>query len=194
MSRAALHTQSGAGNYPVGGGWGPSSFLNIHHLQEAGRSPASEVGHCPTSPRLWGSHCAQPSCWCIDTPRSHLVVVVIVLSFRAGALTPRMMVRLVCLSGWTGAGQALCDVSASQRRDACIPGLGVVGRLRLSKPATNDPWAGLLGRVGRSGRAPAHRWGFAPPALRVSSPPLSLCLRGNHRAQLSGWCIDTLRS
>ena len=118
MSRAALHTQSGAGNYPVGGGWGPSSFLNIQHLQEVGRSPASEVGHCLTSPRLWGSHCAQPSCWCIDTPRSHLVVVVIVLSLRAGALTPRMMVRLVCLSGWRGAGQALCDVSASQRRDA----------------------------------------------------------------------------
>ena len=153
------------------------------------------------------------------------VVVVIVLSLRAGALTPRgpilwwsslctslcagaltpcMMVRLVWLHGWIGAGQALCGVSASQRRDACIPGLWVVGRLRLSKPAKNDPWAGLQGRVGRSGRAPAQgcscmqlhlvrRWGVAPPR-RWGVAPLRPDCRGCHCAQPSCWCIDTLRS
>ena len=52
-----------------------------------------------------------------------------------------------------------------------IPGLGLVGRLQLVKPATNDPWAGLKGRVGRSGRAPAQRWGFAPPPLRCDFAP-----------------------
>ena len=128
----------------------------IDALHDGAPCLPSRVDRCGACPDCGGCHCAQPSCWCIDTPRSHLVVVVFVHSLCAGALTPCMMVRLVWLHGWTGAGQALCGVSASQRRDACIPGLWVVGRLRLSKPAKNDPWAGLQGRVGRSGRAPAQ--------------------------------------
>ena len=126
-----------------------TAFVLVHGCPDDGvPCLPSRVDRCGAGPDCGGCHCAQPSCWCIDTPRSHLVVVVFVHSLCAGALTPCMMVHLVWLHGWTGAGQALCGVSASQRRDACIPGLGVIGRLRLPKPAIKRP----------KGRPPGPGW------------------------------------
>ena len=46
------------------------------------------VDRCGAGPDCGGCHCAQPSCWCIDTLRSHLVVVVFVHSLRADAWMP----------------------------------------------------------------------------------------------------------
>ena len=68
--------------------------------------PLGKWGVAPLRPYCGGCLCAQPSGWCIDTLRSHLVVVVFVHSLCAGALTPCMMVHLACLQGWTGAGHA----------------------------------------------------------------------------------------
>ena len=112
-------------------------------------------------PDCGGSHCAQPLCWCIDSLQSHLVVVVVVLSLSAGASTPCMMVRLSAFTGgWVrGRHSALSRHRRGGMKSGAIfvSGLWGVGRLRLPKLATNDPWAGLQGRVGRSGRAPAQR-------------------------------------
>ena len=42
-------------------------------------------------------------------------------------------------------------------KEARSPGLGVCGRFRMPKLAQNDPWAGLLGRVGRGRARPQPR-------------------------------------
>ena len=86
------------------------SCIQLHlaqEVQEAGRvALPRRWGGASPRPDCGGCHCAQPSCWCIDTLRSHLVVVVFVHNLRAGALTPRMMVQRVRLQERMRAGQA----------------------------------------------------------------------------------------
>ena len=117
-------------------------------------------GVAPLRPDCGGRLCAQPSGWCIDTLRSHLVAVVIVRSLCARALTRCMMVRRLCLERRTGAGQALCGVlrrpqaRASQRRDDGVLrrhsrgyGWSDASDCRSSPQTTHGQasWAGLEG-------------------------------------------------
>ena len=98
---------------PPGPGWKERArsspgvqLIQLHLVRRWGVAPPRRWGGAPPRPDCRGCHCAQPSGWCIDTLRSHLVVVVFVHSLCAGALTPCMMVHLACLQGWTGAGHA----------------------------------------------------------------------------------------
>ena len=117
-------------------------------------------GVAPLRPDCGGRLCAQPSGWCIDTLRSHLVAVVIVRSPCARALMRCMMVRRICLERRTGAGQALCGVlrrpqaRASQRRDDGVLrrhsrgyGWSDASDCRSSPQTTHGQasWAGLEG-------------------------------------------------
>ena len=100
------------------------------------------------------------------------------VSLRAGALTPCMMVRLVCLQGWTGAGLALCVVSASQRRggEQCDLHPGARGsrtpptvEARHKRPMGRPPGPGWKERARSSPEV-----GLSPTSCQVILPYLHL--------------------